>query len=116
MATNGDYKYIWFANPVYEDDYGNKSIVGYNNLQKLYALYVPATAESDYTLYGNNVTNVLKFEVKKPFNYSSNGGDGVYLSEPTVGKDGYYKNPEYIAKPIRNHRNIYLFDGVKQVY
>ena len=113
MSRFCDRQTVYIATPEYGDDYGNKKIIGYKNLRKLDLMYVPATSDSDITIYGDNVSRIIKFTSSVPVDVNANGRDGIFLSEPTLGEDGYYHDPDYISKPVSHFGKVWNFDAEK---
>ena len=117
MASINDRRTIYVVQPIYEENLGNKELIGYGDL-KIYheVLVVPAYSEIDVATYGTDISSVMKFQFEYPIDISTNGGTGIYLNKPTIGEDGVFHNPEYISTPLITHRNVRLFDGKKQKY
>lgn len=113
MSRKNDRKVVYFATPVYQDDFGNNRIVGYDTLRAIEIMYVPATSDSDIAVYGDRINRIIKFSTSTKIDVNEDGGDGVYLEEPTIGEDGYYHDPEYITKPISHFGKVWSFDAEK---
>lgn len=117
MAGIRDTRTIYVTDPKIIDDYGNKAIIGYENLRKYdFVLCVPAYSESDIAIYGNEITSIMKFQANFDIDVMVNGGNGIFLELPVADDDGLYKNPPFISKPLLSFHSLRQFDGKKQVY
>lgn len=116
MSRENDKKTVYIVSPVYGNDFGNKKIIGYENLRTEKLVCVPSSSDLDVAIYGENITDVLKFSNSKSIDINENGGDGIYFSEPEVDDDGYYQKPEYISKPLKHVGKMYQFDGKLKKY
>ena len=117
MAGIRDTRTIDVTDPKVIDDYGNKAIVGYENLRKYdFVLCVPAYSESDIAIYGSEINDIMKFQANFDIDIMENGGNGIFFELPIADEDGLFKKPPYITKPLLSFHNLRQFDGKKQVY
>jgi hypothetical protein len=115
MARTNDKRNIWIVSPIKSDD-GEIRITGYTRLRKINIHCVPATGYIDYKTYGEKINRIYKFSSNAPIDIDYDGGDGIYFDEPQVDeKDGLYKNPPYISKPLTHFGKQYIFEAEKQV-
>lgn len=111
MSRQQDKKQVYIVSPIYGDDFGNKKIIGYENLRNEYLICVPATSELDVTIYGDRLNKVLKFSNSNPIDINEKGGDGIFFNIPEQDENGYYQNPEYISKPLLHFGKVWQFDA-----
>lgn len=117
MACYGDRKSIWLVDPKIVDDFGNKAIVGYENVREYTdVLCVPAYSEQDIAIYGSEIASIMKFQCEYDIDVAIDGGTGIYLEKPNPQDDGLYHEPTYISKPLLGFNDTRLFDGEKQRY
>lgn len=102
---------IWVVSPIKSDD-GEIRNSGYTRLRSFYINCVPANGYINSIKYGEKLSKVYSFSDNKPIDIALNGGDGIYFEKPKVDeKDGLYKKPTLISKPLNSYGKVYKFDA-----
>ena len=110
---------IYIVEPVLNDSGISNNVKGYDNLVEYINFdVVPAYSTNDVAMYGNSISDVMKFHKKQYIELDSRIRYGIYLdNEPTIDTEtNLYQNPSYVTTQVLHYGTSTLIDAEKQIY